>query len=111
MKWFVRYKESDEHSRSTKLSSKVERVRIFLPTDPDGNDLKVKDGDHEIIGPSTGDEYSFIKNVGNANHFDIFEGVGVVIFGIEGVHPGAPVQITMTLEIDGTVFSTDTVQL
>jgi hypothetical protein len=77
------------------------RIRIFLPTQVDGANMKVKAGDEEIIGPSTSDTVTFVKAPSGAGQhaFDIFKGTGTVRFGIEGIEQGAMVDITLTVTI------------
>jgi hypothetical protein len=75
------------------------RVRILLPSQADGTDIKVQAGDEEIIGPSTADAVQFVKTPSGTGQraFDIFKGTGTVRFGIEGIEQGAMVDITLTV--------------
>jgi hypothetical protein len=87
------------------------RVRIFLPTDTIDNDLDIKAGDNEIIGPSTSDTVDFVALGGGGQNINIFQGAGTVKFGIEGIEFGAMVDVTMTAKIGATTIATDTVRV
>ena len=90
------------------------RVRIFLPTDrPTGSTgYECKVGDSELLGPTIGTTVTFSKSPADPRHkHSIFQGTGNVAFGIEGIYPGAPVQITATFMLGGTVLRADVVQV
>lgn len=67
-----------------------------------------------ILGPGLGSECTFM-NLNNPSlgfyDFSIFAGTGEIQFGIEGLEPGALVDITVTVELGGQVVGTDTVRV
>lgn len=86
-----------------------ERVRIFLPSKVNANILEIQDGDKEIMGPVTGYVATFIKNpnpdpAANEYSFDVFQGCGIVKFGIEGITFGAPVSVRLAVTQGGAAI-------
>ena len=93
----------------------INRIRIFLPSKQNGNDLEIQANDRSIVGP----EYSyshviFCSNpVGGYNQFSsaVFNGNGVVKFGIEGIEMGAMVNITINLYDGRILLGSDVVRV
>ena len=90
--------------------SPQERVRIFLPTKLEtGGDIVCRAGDVGILGGEIKDDLGGYVTTGassimfTSNSIDplldisIFEGMGSINFGIEGLVPGAPVRIITEL--------------
>ena len=94
--WFTQY-------------SAEERVRIFLPD----NGSCVAEGDKGIIGPGLGTTFTFVKSPqgDHEGYYSIFSGSGDIRFGIEGIIPGAMVDITATISLNGKALRTDTVRV
>ncbi|MCD4727306.1 MAG: protein-arginine deiminase domain-containing protein, partial [Pirellulales bacterium] len=91
--------------------SAEQRVRIFLPD----NGSSVAEGDEGIIGPGPdlAASVEFVKDPLENYQYDysIFSGSGDIRFGIEGIIPGAMVDITATISLNGKVLKTDTVRV
>ncbi len=87
--------------------SAEQRVRIFLPS----NGASFAEGDQGIIGPDVSDHVDFVKNPGDGQYNDsIFAGSGQIRFGIEGLIPGAMVDIKIRVTF-GNFERTDTVRV
>ena len=76
------------------------RVRVFLPTQVQGQDLVLGPADREILGPSQGDTAVFLQNPAAAGppppaqyNYSILAGNGRVFFGIEGIEFAAAVDV------------------
>jgi hypothetical protein len=91
----------------------VLRARVFLPTlDGGSQGVFCQEGDVELLGPTAGSSVTFRKDPANPAHdISIFHGLGEIVFGIEGLYPGAPVQITATYYLGTQVLRVETVQL
>ncbi|MEM6315197.1 MAG: protein-arginine deiminase family protein, partial [Planctomycetota bacterium] len=96
-----------------------ERVRMFLPTLDGPNGTTVPQvGDQEILGPSRGSTATFTLNPGPGEYDvnllrsitgGIGRGFNTVDFAVEGLVPGAPVEIVMTVRDNNGIVSADTV--
>jgi autotransporter-associated beta strand protein len=97
-------------------------VRIFLPTDNtmllDPGSYYLTTGDQGIIYPDVLQNGSdqpvqsaqFVTNAGPGQFSNsIFAGYGSIHFGIEGIVPGALVNINVKVTVDGTVMASDQV--
>lgn len=91
-----------------------DRLRIFLPSDVSGNDHIIKAGDISVIGVEKGDEAIFKKTPNpsaNEYSYSIFEGEGIVKFGVEGIRFGFMVDVEVKVEIGGHLLGSDKVRL
>jgi hypothetical protein len=73
-----------------------ERLRLFLPTLPMGNDHVIQPGDEALIGPTTGPEAVFTHAPTPSQHdIALLAGPGALHLGVEGIRYGASVEIVL----------------
>jgi hypothetical protein len=77
-----------------------DRVRIFLPSKISGNNREIQPGDVAIIGPENGVQAKFVKVPSNPDEYSytLFEGDGILKFGVEGIAVGALIDIELKME-------------
>lgn len=87
-------------------------VRIFQPTKHEGDNWNINGDEHAVLGPGHL-QVTYVKNPAGPDQrpFDIFSGKGVLNFAVEGITPGATVDIKLTVYLNNQVISHDMVRI
>lgn len=89
-----------------------ERIRIFMPTQPAGDDLALMVGNSEVLGPDTAQTVEFVKTPNATQRsYDVFKGTGIIKFGVEGIDPGSYVDLELVAELGGVAIGRDKVRI